>query len=75
MSGGIVATAEVIVPTVQLAICRHEPDNRFLECAEAARAEFLITGNTRHFPKQHHTTRILNAREFLEWLRKPNPVM
>src|SRR5712692_9528258 len=27
-----------------------ESDNRFYECAEAGKANFLITGNTRDFP-------------------------
>jgi putative PIN family toxin of toxin-antitoxin system len=42
-----------------------ESDNRFLECAEAASADFLVTGNKRHFPKQWKTTRVVNARELL----------
>jgi putative PIN family toxin of toxin-antitoxin system len=40
----------LVKPTMVLKICPHEPDNRFLECAEAADADFLITGNLRHFP-------------------------
>jgi uncharacterized protein len=43
----------------------HEEDNRFIECAEAANADFLITGNTRHFPEQWKTTRIVTSRQFL----------
>ena len=42
-----------------------DPDNRFLECAEAANANFLITGNKRHFPAQWKSTKIVNARECL----------
>lgn len=42
-----------------------EDDNRFLECAEAARAEYLITGNLRHYPAEWGTTRIVNARSFI----------
>lgn len=42
-----------------------EDDNRFLECAEAAGAEFLITGNLRHYPEIWGATRIVNARAFL----------
>jgi uncharacterized protein len=45
-----------------------EADNRFLECAETFRAEFLITGNKRHFPKDWKNTMIVNAREFLEYV-------
>ena len=42
------------------------PNNRFLECAETINAEFLITGNKRHFPEVWKGTKIVNAREFLE---------
>ena len=42
-----------------------EADNRFLECAEAAGADFLVTGNKRHFPKSWTTAQVVNAREFL----------
>lgn len=53
-------------PGGTLALSPDESDNRFLECAEAASAEFLITGNKRHFPASHGQTKIVNAREFLE---------
>ena len=43
-----------------------EPDNRFLECAEAANAEFLVTGNKRHSPKEWKGTKVVNARELLQ---------
>jgi putative PIN family toxin of toxin-antitoxin system len=47
----------------RLTVSQHEPDNRFLECAEAAQADFLVTGNKRHFPAEWKATRIVNARE------------
>ena len=43
--------AILVEPTETLAASPHEPDNRFLECVEAAQADFLITGNKRHFPQ------------------------
>jgi predicted nucleic acid-binding protein len=43
-------------------------DNKFLECAEAAKADFLGTGKLRHFPKERKGTRILNARQVIEEL-------
>ena len=55
-----------VTPSRALSVSPHEADNRFLECAEAARADFLITGNLRHFPESHGPTRILNARAFLD---------
>jgi uncharacterized protein len=31
----------------------HDPaDNRFLECAEALKADYLVTGNKRRFPTE-----------------------
>jgi uncharacterized protein len=39
--------------------------NRFLECAEAASADCLFTGNKRNFPKRWKTTVVVNARELL----------
>jgi len=43
----------------------HDADNRFLECAEAAGADFLVTGNKRHFPKRWKKTQVVNARELM----------
>jgi putative PIN family toxin of toxin-antitoxin system len=40
-------------------------DNIFIECADAARADYLITGNVRHFPKFWKSTKIITSREFL----------
>src|SRR5262245_38068976 len=53
-------------PKRTLSVCPDLEDNRFLECAEAARADYLITGNTRHFPTQWGKTKVVNARAFLE---------
>ncbi len=61
------AAAKVVSPYNQLKVARDAGDNRFLECAEAAKADYLITGNQRHFPKQWRQTLIVNARELLEW--------
>jgi putative PIN family toxin of toxin-antitoxin system len=41
-------------------------DNIFLECADAARADYLVTGNERHFPRFWKKTKIINSREFLD---------
>jgi len=51
-----------------LEICTDEPDNRFLECAETAEADYLVTGNARHFPQTHKTTLIVTGRGFLDIL-------
>jgi predicted nucleic acid-binding protein len=40
-------------------------DNKFLECADAARADYLVTGNQRHFPKFWKGTKVITSREFI----------
>jgi putative PIN family toxin of toxin-antitoxin system len=60
------ARATSVIPVQRVSESKDEADNRFLECAEAARADYLITGNKRHFPKQWKGTVVLNARDFLD---------
>lgn len=40
-------------------------DNIFLECADAARADYLVTGNLRHFPRFWKRSKIVTSREFV----------
>jgi uncharacterized protein len=60
------SVSEVVKPKQRLTISPDDADNRFYECAEAAKASFLVTGNRKHFPKDHKVTRIVNARELLD---------
>jgi len=62
------AAARIVTPHRALNVARDSADNRFLECAEAAKADYLVTGNQRHFPKAWRQTQIVNARELLEWI-------
>jgi len=55
----------LVAPSHAVSVSPDEPDNRFLECAEAAGADFLVTGNMRHFPKRWKATEVVNAKEFL----------
>jgi uncharacterized protein len=40
-------------------------DNKFLECADAAHADYLVTGNQRHFPRFWKRTMVITSREFV----------
>jgi predicted nucleic acid-binding protein len=52
-------------PTMKVSAALHEPDNRFLECTQAAKAEYLVTGNKRHFPSPtFQGTKIVSPAEF-----------
>ncbi len=53
-------------PQFLLALATDDDDNRFLECAQAAAAAFLITGNLRHYPSILGATKIVNSRTFLD---------
>jgi putative PIN family toxin of toxin-antitoxin system len=54
-----------VVPTRQLEATTDPADNIFLECADAARADYLVTGNQKHFPRFWKKTKIVTPREFV----------
>lgn len=57
--------ARVIAPSRLAQITSDTDDNIFVECADAARADYLVTGNQRHFPKFWKNTKIISSSEFL----------
>jgi putative PIN family toxin of toxin-antitoxin system len=50
----------------RLEVTSDPDDNIFIECADAARADYLITGNRRHFPRFWKGTKVITPREFIE---------
>ncbi len=63
--------SEWITPTTRLSVCRDSSDNRFLECAVAGNADYLVTKNIHHFPpKKSAGVRIVRIRKFLGVLEK-----
>jgi len=58
--------ARFVTPHRRIAEAADPEDDKFLECADACRADYLITGNTGHFPRIWRSTRTVTAREFLE---------
>jgi predicted nucleic acid-binding protein len=59
----------IVYPLLQLDLIKHEPDNRFLECALAVEAEYLITVNTArgHFDKSvYGSSRVTTPGTFLK---------
>jgi len=64
----IVESCRVCYPLTELHSIRHEPDNRFLECALAANADFIITVNTApgHFDRRtYQAVSVVRPGEFL----------
>ena len=46
--------------------CSDPDDDMVLACAHECRADFLVTGNSRHFPDRWHDTLIVTPRQFID---------
>jgi putative PIN family toxin of toxin-antitoxin system len=57
--------SHVVVPRLRVEAALDPDDNMFLECADVARADYLVTGNLKHFPKFWKNTKIIGARDFV----------
>jgi putative PIN family toxin of toxin-antitoxin system len=61
----IARRAYLVKPARSLQVTKDPDDNKFLECADVARADYLVTGNQRHFPKFWKKTKVITSREFI----------
>jgi len=57
--------SHILVPTRRFEVTLDPDDNIFLECADAARADYLVTGNQKHFPRFWKKTKVITPREFI----------
>jgi len=48
-----------VKPRGRLKISSHEDDNRIYECAAAAKADYIVTENAKHFKSPYNTTKIV----------------
>lgn len=55
-----------VAPKRRLDVTLDPDDNIFVECADAASADYLVTGNQKHYPRFWKNTKIITPREFLE---------
>lgn len=65
----------LVTPTQTLTVIQNDDsDNRIVECAAAAGADFLVSGDTRHvLPlKQHENIKIVSTSEFLRTFQTMN---
>ena len=53
-------------PTSRVQACSDPDDDIFLECAQAAEAHYVVTGNLKDFPSVWGVTKIVHSREFIE---------
>ncbi|MBS1827170.1 MAG: putative toxin-antitoxin system toxin component, PIN family [Acidobacteria bacterium] len=60
------SASTVVRPVSGLPLSLPDPDDAmFLVCAEAAKADYLITGNTKHFPAKWKITKRVTPAAFL----------
>lgn len=57
--------SHIVMPSRPLQVTRDPDDNMFLECADAARADYFVTGNPRHFPRFWKKTKVITSRDFI----------
>ena len=57
--------SHLVRPVRSLLVAMDPGDDKFLECADVARADYLVTGNQRHFPKFWKKTKVITSREFI----------
>jgi len=57
--------AHLVNPVRAIQVANDPGDDKFIECADAARADYLVTGNVRHFPTFWKNTKVVRSREFL----------
>ena len=65
----ILGAATLVHPSERVSIIKaHEDDNKILECANEARAHYLVTGDRRHILplKNFRRTRIISPSNFAE---------
>ncbi|HVZ97460.1 MAG TPA: putative toxin-antitoxin system toxin component, PIN family [Chitinophagaceae bacterium] len=59
--------ADKYFPVKQIYVLKDAGDNKFLELAEISKADYLVTGNTKHFKiKKFRKTKIVSPKEFWE---------
>jgi putative PIN family toxin of toxin-antitoxin system len=58
-------TATLVIPKKRLDVTFDPDDNKVVECALEARADYIVTGNIRHFPSRFQDIRIVLPRQFL----------
>jgi putative PIN family toxin of toxin-antitoxin system len=62
----LLAVASRVEPVAECEACSDADDNQLLDCAVAAGARFVVTGNGKHFPAEWRGVRVINARALLD---------
>ena len=69
--GGLRLTAVEVAPTETLYLCRDSGDDKFLECAQASGAAFLVAASPRRFRPGLKVARAVSPAAFLREIEEP----
>ena len=61
----IKSKAVLVAPKSTVTAALDPDDNMFLECAEESEANYLVTGNKKHFPAKWKQTKVVSGREMM----------
>ncbi|MFH1055644.1 MAG: putative toxin-antitoxin system toxin component, PIN family [Candidatus Altiarchaeota archaeon] len=65
----LLANSMLVKPTAKIEVCTDKKDDKFIEAANAANADYIVSGDKHLLRlKEHQQTKILTAREFLKLL-------
>lgn len=68
----LATTGECVNPRFKSELSPDPKDDDFIACAIVAKADFLVTGNKRHFPaRSYGSARVVSARELIDSLSTP----
>jgi putative PIN family toxin of toxin-antitoxin system len=59
---------ELVTPRKKVHACADPDDDKFIECALEARADYVVTGNMRHFPPRYQDIRVISPKQFITYL-------
>jgi len=66
----VFAKAFKVQPAAARGLCSDADDEKFLSAALGGDADFIVTKNKKHFPKNAASVKIVNVREFLGAIEK-----
>ncbi len=66
----VFSKADKVRPAAARGLCSDADDEKFLSAALGGHADFIVTKNKRHFPKDAASVKIVNVREFLGAIEK-----
>ncbi len=66
----LVMKSALLDPQLSLTVCQDPDDNAILACAVEAEADYLVTRNTKHFPRTYKGVVVIQPKEFLKVLKQ-----